>query len=195
MRRPFSSADVVAQRGDVNTGSIPGLLRCLGGRLWYSSEDRLGTWANFPSSEELGTPQMTSGSTILVPILVTQSKSSLLLVDSPWLNLYLHFWKGYEILGLGMWILWQQGEQCSLSVDSQVWEPDHTLEMYASFHITGAVFPASTSELTLSLLLSICRLFKDSSTKQDLYCVLNLSAASVKQYKVLGKQLRIITWI
>ena len=74
-------------------------------------------------------------------------------------------------------------------------EPDHTLEIYALSHITGAVFLTTTSGPTLSLLLSIFRLFKDSSTKQNLYCVLNLSAASVKQHKVLDKQLRVITWI
>lgn len=51
------------------------------------------------------------------------------------------------------------------------------------------------SQLTLSLLLSIFGLFKDSSTKQDLYSVLNLSAASVQQYKVPDKQLGVITEI
>lgn len=62
-------------------------------------------------------------------------------------------------------------------------------------YITKAVFLATTSEPTLSLLLSIFRLFKDSNTKQALYYVLNLSAASVEQYKVPDKQLRILTWI
>lgn len=67
--------------------------------------------------------------------------------------------------------------------------------MNTFFTITKAVFLATSSEPIQSLLLSIFRLFKDSSTKQGLYFVLNLSVASVKQYKVPDKQLRIITWI
>ena len=101
-----SLADVGAQRGYVKTRwCLPGLFMCLGRRQWYPIKDKLGMWANLPSSKESGTPQVTSGSIILMPILVTQSKSSILLVDLPWPSLDLHFWKGYAILGLDMWIL------------------------------------------------------------------------------------------
>ena len=100
-----SLADVGAQRGYVKTSCLPGLFMCLGRRQWYPIKDKLGMWANLPSSKESGTPQVTSGSIILMPILVTQSKSSILLVDLPWPSLDLHFWKGYAILGLDMWIL------------------------------------------------------------------------------------------
>ena len=88
-----------------------------------------------------------------------------------------------ETLNLGMWILWQQWESCSLSMDSQVWEPEHTLTMNTISRITEVVC-ITISEPNASLLLFIFRLFKNSSIKQDLYYVLNLSAESVKQYKV-----------
>ena len=91
-----SLADVGDQRGYVKTSSLPGLFTCLGRRYWYSTKDKLEMWANLPSSKESGTPQVTSGSIILVPILVTQSRSSIWLVDLPWPSLDLHFWKGYN---------------------------------------------------------------------------------------------------
>lgn len=63
------------------------------------------------------------------------------------------------------------------------------------FQIVEVVLFETISEATLLLPLSIFRVCKDSSTKQDLYSVLNLPAASVKQYKVPDKQLGVITWI
>lgn len=67
--------------------------------------------------------------------------------------------------------------------------------MQTLFYITEAVPFESISGPALLLPLSNLRLFKDLSTKQDLYSILNLPAATVKQYKVPDKQLRVITWI
>lgn len=80
-------------------------------------------------------------------------------------------------------------------MSDQVQESDPTFKIQTLFYITEAVSFGSISGPTLLLALSNLRLFKDLSTKQDLYSILNLPAATVKQYKVPDKQLLVITWI
>lgn len=104
-----------------------------------------------------------------------------MLADLPLQGMKVHAFKGYEV-GVSSHENFLQErndahfEQRSLRIQS-------SLKIHVFFDITEAVSFGTISGPTPLTPLSIVRLFKDLSTKQDLYSILNLPPATVKNTK------------